>query len=83
MRSRALIIAAFFSISGYPIAVLAQAISGTLPAEYEGAEFCSDCHDQQYDDWITSGHRFILMAGADAQHRPLPLPGGKTWDDIS
>jgi len=83
MRSRALIIAAFFSISGYSNVVPAQAISGTLLAEYEGAEFCSDCHDQQYDDWITSGHRFILMAGVDAQHRPLPLPGGKAWDDIS
>jgi len=74
MRFRILFVVACIIISGYSSAVFTQ---------YEGADYCIDCHDQQYNDWITSGHHFILMTGQEARLRPLPLPGGKTWDDIS
>ena len=59
--------------------------SGTVSAQYDGAESCtgSACHSPQYESWITSGHRFILMNSTQARHRPLPLPGGESWDDIS
>ena len=65
--------------------------SGTLLAQqdYVGAAYCANCHPldpsepDNYDDWRTSGHRFILQEGLEAQHRDLPLPDGKTWDEIS
>ena len=52
-------------------------------AQYTGAESCTGCHDTQYEDWMTSGHRFILMGSQQARHRALPLPAGQKWDDIS
>lgn len=58
-------------------------LPGFAAAQYLGAEACADCHGAQYDSWITSGHRFILMNGIQARHRPLPLPAGESWDDIS
>jgi hypothetical protein len=66
-------------------------VSGSLLAQqaYVGAEYCANCHPldpseaDNYADWRTSGHRFILQQGVDAQHRALPLPGGMSWDDIS
>ena len=74
MRFCTLIFVVFIAAFGY---------SNSAPAQHEGSGDCIACHEQIYNDWLTSGHRFILMAGVDAQHRPLPLPGGKTWDDIS
>ncbi len=66
-------------------------ISGPLLAQqdYVGAEYCANCHPldpseaDNYADWRTSGHRFILQEGVEAQHRALPLPEGFSWDDIS
>jgi hypothetical protein len=76
-----------------PVLVLGLALvgsSGSLFAqEYVGAEYCAQCHPldaseaDNYADWRTSGHRFILQEGEFAQHRPLPLPAGRHWDDIS
>jgi len=65
--------------------------AGTLLAEYGyiGAEYCANCHPldpteaDNYADWRTSGHRFILQGSAEAQNRALPLPEGFSWDDIS
>jgi len=57
--------------------------------DYVGAEYCAQCHpldpseSDNYADWRTSGHRFILQEGELAQHRSLPLPEGYSWDDIS
>jgi len=64
---------------------------GTLLAQYIGADNCLGAchfHQEQYNQWLTSGHRFILTEGQQARHRNLPLPeqwleDGKTWDDIS
>ena len=51
--------------------------------DYEGPEFCSECHEAQYNLWKSSGHPYIFMEGQNAKHRPIPLPEGHTWDDIS
>jgi hypothetical protein len=51
---------------------------------YQGAEYCLDCHDtENYNDWKASGHPYKLMKGSEAQYRPIPLPNGYVWDDIS
>jgi len=71
--------------------VLLMGASGAALAQqdYVGAEYCANCHPldpsepDNYADWRTSGHRFILQEGEFAQHRDLPLPNGLTWDDIS
>lgn len=64
-------------------ALVALMMPAMVSAQYLGAESCTGCHDPQYEDWMTSGHRFILMNGQDASHRPLPLPEGEKWEDIS
>jgi len=51
--------------------------------DFEGPEFCINCHEDEYVDWLTSGHHFIMMAAENAQNRPLPVPGGSSWEDIS
>lgn len=69
--------------------LLAAAGSAVAQQDYVGAEYCLNCHPldsseaDNYTDWRTSGHRFILMPADQAQHRALPLPGGLSWDDIS
>jgi hypothetical protein len=50
---------------------------------FEGAEYCSGCHEAKYNEWKTSGHPYIMMKGEDAKNRPIPLPSGKDWSDIS
>ena len=50
---------------------------------YEGAEFCQGCHEKNYQDWSASGHPYKLMKGEQARNRPIPLPLGTTWDDVS
>lgn len=79
------------ALLGCILAAILMGISGTLLAQqpYVGAEYCAQCHPldpseaDNYADWRTSGHRFILQEGVDAQHRALPLPEGMSWDDIS
>ncbi len=53
--------------------------------DYSEPETCGrvGCHDTQYNDWKVSGHPYKLMRGEDAINRPIPLPEGYTWDDIS
>lgn len=51
--------------------------------DYFGAEFCAECHPQQYNDWKVSGHPYKLRSSEIARNLPLPLPEGYTWDDIS
>jgi len=50
---------------------------------YEGPEFCKQCHEDNYNEWKASGHPYKLMKGEEAQFRPIPLPKGYDWDDIS
>ena len=51
--------------------------------DFEGAEFCQACHEQNYQDWSASGHPYKLMKSEEARNRPIPLPLGTTWDDVS
>lgn len=57
--------------------------SNSQAAASTASEDCLHCHEGQYTDWAKSGHRFILMTSEDAQNRPLPLPRGGNWEDIS
>ena len=50
---------------------------------FEGAEFCQGCHEKNYRDWSASGHPYKLMKSEEARNRPIPLPLGTTWDDVS
>lgn len=61
------------------------AIAGNAFADrgYVGSETCFKCHPGQYNDFIVSGHSYKLSRAKDARHRPIPLPEGYTWDDIS
>jgi hypothetical protein len=75
--------AALRSIASLALGLIFAAVPAFVAAQYQGAEYCSGCHSQQYHDWLTSGHKQILMEGVDAQHRSLPVPGDLLWDDIS
>ncbi len=50
---------------------------------YVGSETCFKCHPSQYNDFIVSGHSYKLSRAEDAMKRPIPLPKGYSWDDIS
>jgi len=52
-------------------------------SEYIGSMACSQCHSEQYNSFITSGHPFKLSKAEDAMKRPIPLPEGYSWQDIS
>jgi len=54
-----------------------------LAMEFQGSEWCQDCHEGKYSDWKASGHPYKLMKSEEARNRPIPLPGGFKWDDIS
>ncbi len=71
----------FVAIVACVLAVLSPDI--VFAQTYEGAEFCQDCHESQYSEWRASGHPFKLMKGTEARNRPIPLPQGFKWDDIS
>jgi len=51
--------------------------------DFEGPEFCKRCHEDNYNEWKVSGHPYKLMASEEAQNRPIPLPKGVDWDEIS
>ncbi len=51
--------------------------------DYVGSEACQVCHEEKYSDWKVSGHPYKLMKSEEARNRPIPLPGGFSWDDIS
>lgn len=50
---------------------------------YVGSDTCFSCHPGKYNDFIVSGHSYKLSRAEDARTRPIPLPDGYTWDDIS
>ena len=52
-------------------------------AGYVGSGTCFKCHPDQYNDFIVSGHSYKLSRAEDAMKRPIPLPKGYSWDDIS
>ncbi len=48
-----------------------------------GSDTCLKCHEAVYNDFRVSGHGYKLMPAQEAKTRPIPLPKGYTWDDIS
>jgi hypothetical protein len=52
-------------------------------AQYVGSEVCFSCHPDQYNEHKVSGHPYKLMSSAEARNRPIPLPEGYSWDDVT
>ncbi len=50
---------------------------------YLGSETCGRCHQQIWSEFSVSGHPYKLMRAERARNRPIPLPDGYRWDDIS
>ena len=57
--------------------------SSAAAQDFVGSEACKDCHPENYRDWSASGHPYKLMKGEEARFRPIPLPYGVNWDDVS
>jgi cytochrome c2 len=53
-------------------------------ATYVGAETCKMCHQQEYEDWATTGHAYKLMTPNEAikLRSDMPLPEGYSWGDV-
>ena len=65
------------------ILLLPIAASAQSTADPNLSDGCAVCHNDKYQDWKASGHPYKLMQGEFAQYRPIPLPEGYTWDEIS
>jgi hypothetical protein len=79
-----------FRLSGGIAAVFAGvvllAFSVTASAQFEdyvGSDECVACHEANWNEWQVSGHPYKLMRAEEARNRPIPLPEGLTWDDVS
>jgi hypothetical protein len=59
--------------------------SAASAADYLGSDTCAaqGCHPGKYSDWHASGHPWKLTSAEVSRNRPLPLPGGFSWEDIS
>ena len=75
----------YAALQGIFILLLGVASMQTAQAEpsYVGSESCLECHPAKYNDWKVSGHPYKLMKSEEARNRPIPLPHGYEWDDIS
>ena len=53
-------------------------------ATYVGADTCKMCHQQEYEDWASTGHAYKLMTPDEALklRADMPLPEGYGWNDI-
>jgi len=72
------------SLAAIVVGITVFALPGIVFAQsFEGSEFCLDCHPANYSEWKSSGHPYKLMKSEEARNRPIPLPIGITWDDVS
>ncbi len=66
----------------------------TAVQEYVGMEKCGECHEEEYNKFVLSGHPYKLSKVVDGQPPTFPYdavtggapanpPDGYTWDDIS
>ena len=69
-------------IGGILLGALLLSFSGTVVAQTISDE-CSECHHDKVQEWKVSGHPYKLTKGEVAQNRPIPLPEGYEWDEIS
>lgn len=60
-----------------------QAVGSSFGASYVGSEACLPCHQQQYNDFILSGHSLALQKVDGPDCCRTPLPEGYSWHDIS
>jgi hypothetical protein len=51
--------------------------------DYDGSDSCTQCHEENWNEWRVSGHPYKLMRSEEARNRPIPLPEGLTWDDVT
>jgi len=68
------------------IGAVLLAFSATAVAQYEdyiGSDACAQCHEDNWNLWQRSGHPYKLMKGELAKNRPIPLPVGFDWSEIS
>ena len=73
-------------ISAVVVCIALLAFSTTAAGQwqfYEGSEWCKQCHEDNYNEWAASGHPYKLMKAEEARFRPIPLPRGFDWEDIS
>lgn len=61
---------------------LLMVVNATQNDEYVGAEKCKLCHQEQYDDWLASGHAHKLRTVEEAKKAGLPKPSNVDWDEI-
>ena len=72
------------SIAAVVLGIAIFLVPGTVfGQEFQGSEFCKECHEVNFRDWSASGHPYKLMKSEQARYRPIPLPLGTTWDDVS
>ena len=87
MNTKQLVLNKYSSIARFTGFLLAMAIFlvpvSAFGQAFEGSEFCQGCHEKNYRDWSASGHPYKLMKSEQARNRPIPLPLGTTWDDVS
>ena len=69
-------------LAGLVLGILIFLVPGSAFAQTISDE-CAECHNSTYQEWKASGHPYKLMKGDIAQNRPIPLPKGYVWDDIS
>jgi hypothetical protein len=70
------------SFAGIVLGIAILLVPGSVfGQDFQGSDFCKDCHENNYNDWKASGHPYKLMKGEDAQNRPIPLPKGFDWPE--
>ena len=67
-------------LMAFPVMAVAEAPDYSA---YDGSASCKACHEENYNDWFRSGHPYKLMKAEEAMNRPIPLPHGTDWDDVS
>lgn len=50
--------------------------------DYVGSQKCFSCHEDQYNDFVVSGHPYKLTKAKIAKNRPLPLPKGSMLEEF-
>jgi len=87
VNTKQVVLNKYSSIASFTGFLLAMAIFlvpvSAFGQAFEGSDFCQGCHEKNYRDWSASGHPYKLMKSEQARNRPIPLPLGTTWDDVS
>ncbi len=70
-------------VVGSYLLLLGLLVMPAMANDYVGSDKCFKCHEEQFNDWQSSGHPWKLRKVDKARYAMLPLPPGYTWDDIS